>query len=238
LTQTPGRSRRAPIRGVIFDLDGVLVDTEMWWDQIRIEFAAALGRSWTESHRAAIMGANTRQWRARMREFLDLEMSEDDIEAAVIGRMLGRYAAEGAPAIDGAVEVVRGLHGRYLLAVASSAPPHVIEAALQGLGVRDLVGAVASSDEVAQGKPDPAVFLLAADRLGVDPEECLVVEDTLNGVLAARAAGMRVALVPNASIPPAAGAREAASYVVASLSGLYDVVRADTPDASDTVDGP
>jgi HAD superfamily hydrolase (TIGR01509 family) len=207
LTGIPARPRPDPLRGVIFDLDGVLVDTEMWWDEIRIEFAAELGRNWTESQRAAIMGSNTRQWRARMRRFLDLEMSEDDIEAAVVGRMLQRYAAEGAPAIDGAVEVVRRLRGRYLLAVASSAPPHVIEAALQGLGVRDLVGAVASSDEVAEGKPDPAVFLLAAGRLGVDPEECLVVEDTLNGVLAARAAGMRVALVPNASVPPAAGAR-------------------------------
>jgi HAD superfamily hydrolase (TIGR01509 family) len=228
----PAGRAPGPIRAVIFDLDGVLVDTEIWWDEIRIEFAAALGRTWTESHRVAIMGSNTPQWRARMRRLLDLEMSEDEIEAAVIGRMLERYAAEGAPAIDGAVEVVRGLYGRYLLAVASSAPPHVIEAALTGLGVRNLVSAVASSDEVAAGKPDPAVFLLAASRLAVDPAECLVVEDTLNGVLAARAAGMRVALVPNASLPPAAGAQEAATYVVASLSRLSDVALAQVPAAA------
>jgi HAD superfamily hydrolase (TIGR01509 family) len=209
-----------PFRAVVFDLDGVLVDTEIWWDEVRTRFAAALGRRWTEADREAIMGSNTREWRSRMRQRLDLDVSENDIERAVIDGMLERYGTAGAPAIDGAVEAVRRLSGRYSLAVASSAPPPVIEAALASLDIRDLIGTVASSDEVSTGKPAPDVFLLAARRLSVDPADCLVVEDSLNGVLAAVAAGMRVVLIPNASVPPAAGARQAATYYLSTIRDL------------------
>ena len=209
-----------PVRAIVFDLDGVLVDTEMWWYEVRVQFAAALGKQWTQADRVAMMGLNGRQWRARMRERLGLEMSEDEIERAVSDAMLARYETEGAPAIDGAVEAVRRLSGRYALAVASSAPPALIEAALAGLGVRELIATTASSDEVGAGKPAPDVFGLAARRLGVDPAECLAVEDSLNGVLAARAAGMRVVLIPNTTMPPAAGAREAATYYLTSLRDL------------------
>lgn len=205
---------------VIFDLDGVLVDTEIWWDEVRIAFAAGVGRRWTEDDRAAIMGSNTREWSSRMRLRLGLDMSEREIEREVVGGMLDRYAREGPPAIDGAVEAVRRLAAGYPLAVASSAPPVVIETALAGLGIRSLFRAIASSDEVAAGKPAPDVYLLAAERIRMDPASCLVVEDSLNGVLAARAAGMRVVLVPNVSIPPARGAREAADFAIDRLAEL------------------
>jgi HAD superfamily hydrolase (TIGR01509 family) len=209
-----------PIKAILFDLDGVLVDTEIWWDEVRTAFAASQGRPWTEADRAAIMGSNTREWRARMRYRLDLAVPEEEIEQAVIHAMLARYADKGPPVIGGATAVVRRLAGRYSLAVASSAPLQIIEAALAGMGVRDAFGAVASSDEVPTGKPAPDVYLLAARRLGVEPTACLVVEDSLNGVLAARAAAMRVVLIPNASIPPAPGAREAATYELVSIDDL------------------
>jgi HAD superfamily hydrolase (TIGR01509 family) len=210
----------APVRAIVFDLDGVLVDTETWWYEVRVEFAAALGKHWTEADRVAMMGLNARQWRARMRERLGVEISEDEIERAISEAMLARYATNGAPAIEGATEAVRRLSGGYALAVASSSSPQLIEAALTGLGVRELIAVTASSDEVGAGKPAPDVFGLAARRLGVDPAECLAVEDSLNGVLAARAAGMSVVLIPNSAMPPAAGAREAATLCLTSLREL------------------
>lgn len=211
---------RGSFRAVIFDLDGVLVDSEIWWDEVRADFARRHGRPWTEADRAAVMGANSRQWSETMRTRLGLPLSAAEIEREIVDGVVGRYRSEGAPVIDGAVDVVRRLRGRYRIAVASSAHREVIDAALEALGLVDAFDAVVSSDEVARGKPAPDVYLETARRLGVLPADCLVVEDSLNGVLAARAAGMTVVLVPNASVPPAPGAREAASAVLARISEL------------------
>jgi HAD superfamily hydrolase (TIGR01509 family) len=191
-----------------------------WWREVRSEFAVAQGKHWTTADEAAMSGSNTREWRAKVHRRLGLEMPEEDVERAIVEALEARYATRGAPAMDGAVDAVRRLSERYSLAVASSSPRPVVEAALRGLGVRDLIGAVTSSDEAGPGKPAPDVFLLAARRLGVDPAQCLVVEDSLNGVLAARAAGMRVVLIPDADTPPAHGAAEAATYRLASLREL------------------
>ena len=204
-----------PFAAVIFDLDGVLVDAEIWWDEVRIEFARRHGRTWTEADRAAIMGANSVGWSTTMRERLGLhELAREAIEDEVVAAMEERYRAAGAPGIEGAVEAVRRISEDLPVAVASSAPMSIIRAAVGSLGIAGLFGAIVSSDEVMAGKPAPDVYLLAAERLGVDPAACLVVEDSLNGVLAGRAAGMVVALVPNQAIPPAPGAREAASIVL------------------------
>jgi HAD superfamily hydrolase (TIGR01509 family) len=210
-----------PFGAVIFDLDGVLVDSEIWWDEVRIDFARRHERRWTEADRRAIMGANSLGWSTLMRERLGLEgIPREAIEAEVVEAMVQRYRAAGAPSIPGATETVRRVAATYPVAVASSGHPAVIAAALEGLGIVALFRAVVSSDEVPVGKPAPDVYLLAASRLGVPPGDCLVVEDSLNGVLAARAARMTVALVPNAAVPPAPGAREAASVVLDRIDQL------------------
>jgi len=206
---------------VIFDLDGVLVDAEVWWDEVRLAWAGQVGRSWTAADQAAVMGANSLGWARIMRQRLDLDLSPEQIVDDIVAAMVQRYATHGAPLIPGAVAAVRRLaEAGVPIAVASSSHRLVIDAALDSLGIAGLFRVVVASDEVAHGKPAPDVYLLAARELGVDPSSCLVVEDSLNGVLAARAAGMTVALVPNAAVPPAAGAREAASMILDSLAGL------------------
>jgi HAD superfamily hydrolase (TIGR01509 family) len=212
--------RRAGAAAVIFDLDGVLVDSEIWWDEARAEFAREQDRTWTEADRAAVMGANSRQWARTMRERLGLELGEDEIVRAVVDRVVARYRSGGPPTIDGVVDAVRRIAARRPLAVASSAHPDVIAAALDTTGLGPLFPVVVSSDEVAHGKPAPDVYLEAARRLGADPARTLVVEDSLNGVRAARAAGMTVVLVPNRSVPPAPGAAELADAVVDRLADL------------------
>jgi HAD superfamily hydrolase (TIGR01509 family) len=208
---------------VIFDLDGVIVDSEIWWDEVRARFAAERGRPWTEDDRAAVMGANSRQWSATMRRRLALDEPDTAIERAIVDGMIARYAAEGPPLIDGAADAVRRIAARWPAGVASSAHRAVIDAALDALELRDVLRTVVSSDEVAHGKPEPDVYLEAARRLGVPADECLVVEDSLNGVRAARAAGMTVVLVPNVTIPPAEGAREEADVVLERLADLDPV---------------
>lgn len=209
------------IRAVIFDLDGVIVDSEIWWHEVRVAWAAAHDRQWTHEDSRAVMGANSRGWAKIMRERLDLERgTEPEIERDIVDGVIERYQREGAPRIEGAVEAVRRLAARFPVAVASSAHPAVIRAALEAVELVGVIPVVVSSDEVEHGKPSPDVYLEAAQQLEVPPAECLVVEDSLNGVKAARAAGMHVVLVPNATVPPAPEAFELADEVLPSLSAL------------------
>ncbi len=166
------------------------------------------------------MGANSRAWARIMRERLGLALPESEIEQTIVDRVVDRYRRDGAPLIDGAIEAVRRIAVDRPVAVASSAHRDVIDAALEATGLADVFSVVVSSDEVAHGKPAPDVYLETAGRLGVDPHVCLVVEDSLNGVRAAKAAGMTVVLVPNQSVPPAAGATELANLVLARLADL------------------
>ncbi len=206
---------------VLFDMDGVLVDSEPWWNEVRITFAREHRRPWTDDDQASVMGGNSREWARTMRQRLGLdELAEDEIQHAIVAGVVGCYAARPAPVIDDAPAQVRRIALGWPVAIASSSHRDVIAAAVDALGLHDTMGAIVSSDEVARGKPAPDVYLLAASRLGVDPRRCLVVEDSVNGVRAGKAAGMTVVLVPNPSVPPAGNARELADAVVPSLADL------------------
>jgi HAD superfamily hydrolase (TIGR01509 family) len=198
----------------------VLVDSEIWWDEIRSEFASRHGRSWTTDDRAAVMGANSAAWARIMRERLRLPTPEAEIEGAIVDAVVERYRREGAPLIDGAIETVHRIAAGWPVALASSAHCDVIDAALAATSLRGVFAVVLSSDDVPHGKPAPDVYLETARRLGVDPRACLVVEDSVNGVRAGKAAGMSVVLVPNASVPPAPGAAELADLVLSRLADL------------------
>jgi len=216
----PDDGRGRLIRAVIYDLDGVIVDSEIWWDEVRQAFAREHGRPWTQADQHAVMGSNSAQWSATMRERLDLDLADADIEAAIVDGVVARYEREGPPLIEGAVEAVRRIAAARPTALASSSHRRVIDAALAATGLTDVFGAVVSSDEVAHGKPAPDVFLVAARRIGIPPREVLVVEDSLNGLKAAKAAGMATVLVPNRSVPPAPGWEPFADAVLDRLADL------------------
>ena len=206
---------------VLFDMDGVLVDSEPWWHEVRIAYARAHGRPWTHEDQASCMGGNSREWAQIMQTRLRLpDLVADDILDAVVAGVVGCYRDHPAPIIGDAPAQVRRIAATRPVAIASSSHRDIIEAAMDVLGVRDVLGAIVSSDEVPLGKPEPDVYLLAASRLGVAPGRCLVVEDSVNGVRAGRAAGMTVVLVPNASVPPGGNAYELADVVVPSLADL------------------
>ncbi len=222
-TAERGAQRGAPwFDAVLFDLDGVLVDTEPWWDEVRVRFARENDRPWGPDDQHAVMGGNSREWAAVMRERLDLgHLDQDSIQDAIVAGVVEKYrTSDVLPVIPGAADTVRRVAETHPVAIASSAHRAVIEAAVDALGLRDILDEIVSSDDVAAGKPDPAVYLLAAARLGVDPGRCLVIEDSVNGVRAGKSAGMTVALVPNASVPPARGAVELADLVLGRISDL------------------
>lgn len=189
------------VRGVVFDLDGLLVESEEYWEQARREFVSRYGRSWGDDAQQAVMGANTRQWSRYIREAFDIPLTEEEIAAAVIARMQELYH-DHLPLLPGAIPAVRALADRYPLAVASSSPPVLIRFVLAEMGVAECFQSVTSSDEVAHGKPAPDVYHLACERLGVAPEQAVAFEDSTAGIAAALAAGLRVIAVPNRSYPP------------------------------------
>ena len=214
------------IAAVVFDLDGVLVDTETVWDDVREALVRERGGRWHTHAQADMMGMSSLEWSRYMHEELGLSESPQAINDEVVGRMLVRYRAD-LPLIDGAVPAVERLADAFPLALASSSNRPLIDAVLQTSGLERHFAATVSSEEVARGKPAPDVFLEAARRLGVAPRLCAAIEDSSNGLRAAHAAEMRVIALPNAHYPPGEDALALAEVVVGTLDELTaDVVRA------------
>jgi HAD superfamily hydrolase (TIGR01509 family) len=189
------------IEAVVFDLDGVLLDSEHVWDEVREEFTRERGRRWSDRAQADMMGMSSTEWSRYMHDVIGLPESPEEINAEVVKRMLGRYADE-LPLIDGGVEAVGRLIGAFRLALASSSNRPLIDSVLARAELAGLFEVTVSSEEVARGKPAPDVFLEAARRLDVPPERCAAIEDSGNGIGAAHAAGMRVIAIPNRRYPP------------------------------------
>jgi HAD superfamily hydrolase (TIGR01509 family) len=211
------------IEAVVFDCDGVLIDSEPVWEEVRREFVAARGGRWLPDTQDRLMGMSTGEWSAYMAADLVAGMSPQEVAAAVIGEMAARYA-EHLPLIEGAVSAVTALAGRWPLAMASSAPQSLIEVVLDASGLRSSFRVALSSEHVPRGKPAPDVYLEAVRRLGHAPGKCAAIEDSSNGLRSAVAAGMTVIAVPHPKYPPAPDALAGVRLVLASLAEL-------TPDA-------
>ncbi|MGW4059002.1 HAD family hydrolase [Amycolatopsis sp. NPDC004747] len=202
---------------VIFDLDGVLVDSERIWDEVRRAVVAEHGGTWREEATRALQGMSTPEWARYLVEELGARLSPPAIATLVVKRMAARYAEE-PPLIPGAVDVVRQVSARWPVAIASSSPVILIKGFLDVTGLP--VGAAVSSEQVGAGKPAPDVYLRAAELLGVAPAECGAVEDTTNGLRSALAAGMAVYAVPNPHFPPDPEVLKQATAVVEKITDL------------------
>jgi HAD superfamily hydrolase (TIGR01509 family) len=207
------------IEAVVFDLDGVIVDSEQVWDEVREAYTRAAGGTYKESATRDMMGMSSLEWSRYMEEELGVPESPEEINAAVVERMLERYGTD-PPLIPGAVDAVRRVGERWPLAIASSSNPELIDVVLRASGLHDLFRVAVSSQEVPRGKPAPDVYLEAARRLAIDATRCAAVEDSHNGIRSAKAAGMRVVAVPNAHFPPEDDALAQADVVLASISEL------------------
>lgn len=203
---------------IVFDLDGVLVDSERVWDSVRQRLVADRGGAWPADATGAMQGMSTPEWAAYLAGLIGAG-DPAELAAQVVEAMADRYR-EHVPLLPGAVEAVRALSGRWPLAVASSSPPQLIEVVLAAAGVADRFGVTVSSEQVARGKPAPDVYLAAASQLGVDPADCVAIEDSANGLRSAAAAGMAVVAVPNPHFPPPADALALARATVDTPAGL------------------
>ena len=206
------------IEAVVFDLDGVLLDTEELWNEARRQITDERGGRWRDDAQRTMMGMSSPEWSRYMHDVLVVPDPPEEISVEVVKRLEALYR-ERLPLVPGALEAVRRIGERWPLAIASSSNRPLIDLFLELTDTGDLFGATVSSEEVARGKPAPDVYLEAARRLGVSPATCAAIEDSENGIRSAAAAGMRVIAIPNQVFPPSHEALSLA-HVLGSLDEL------------------
>jgi HAD superfamily hydrolase (TIGR01509 family) len=202
---------------VVFDLDGVLIDSEPVWNAAREALVRERGGTWDERATTDMMGMSSKEWSSYMQDRLGVPMTPAEINDDVVRRVASTYE-HGLPLLPHALETVRELAARWPLGLASSSNRPIIDLVLERSGLRACFAAVVSSEEVAHGKPAPDVYLAAARELDVDPKECAAVEDSTNGIKSAVAAGMRTIAVPNRQFRPDDDVLASAAVVVSSLA--------------------
>jgi HAD superfamily hydrolase (TIGR01509 family) len=207
------------IRAVIFDLDGVILDSEERWSRVKEDLVEETGGHWKPEATHAMLGMSSPEWSRYLHDELVVPLSPEEINQAVVARMIEGYRRD-LPLIDGSVEAVRRLAERWPLGLATSANREVIEVVLEAAGLAGAFVATVSSEEVGRGKPSPDVYLEAAARMNVAPDQAAAIEDSTSGLLAAHAAGMAVVAIPNRAFPPSDEALAGADVVLGSISEL------------------
>jgi HAD superfamily hydrolase (TIGR01509 family) len=216
---------------VIFDLDGVLMDSEQRWNEAKRALVQEAGGRWRDDAATAMMGMSSPEWSAYLRDELGVALPAGAINREVVRRMREGYRRE-LPLLPGAGEAVRALAGRWPLGLASSSNREIIDLALELAGFGDAFAVTVSSEEVEHGKPAPDVYLEAAARLGAAPVRCVAIEDSANGLRAAAAAGMAVIAVPNPHYPPGG---DALALAAATVPAVGDVTPALVEEAAAAV---
>jgi HAD superfamily hydrolase (TIGR01509 family) len=204
---------------VVFDLDGVLIDSEQVWARAREQLARERGGRYSAQAELDMMGMSSVEWSRYMHDVVGLPEPPEEISAEVVRRLEAIYREE-LPLVEGAVEAVRRTAERWPLGLASSSNRELIDLVLELSELGRYFAATVSSEEVARGKPNPDVYLETAQRLDADPARCTAIEDSEPGIRSAKAAGMRVVAIPNPAYPPADEALAAADVVLSSLADL------------------
>jgi HAD superfamily hydrolase (TIGR01509 family) len=207
------------IDAVVFDLDGVLIDSEPVWEQVRRGLVAERGGHWAPDAQRRLMGMSTPEWARYLSEDLGVGMPPEEVAALVVERMAARYR-ERIPFLPGAVDAVRRLAARWPLGLGSSAPAALIETVFQTAGLRSYIQVTMSTEQVPHGKPAPDIYLAVTARLGVSPAACAAVEDSSNGLRSAAAAGLHVIAIPRPQYPPDPDALAQTSLVLPALTDL------------------
>ena len=207
------------MNAIVFDLDGVILETEELWNEVREKLARERGGRWSDSAQADMMGMSSTEWSQYMHDVVGLPESPEEINREVVQRMLDRYTQQ-LPLIDGAVDAVKRLAVEWPLGLASSSNRVLIDRVLEVSGLAACFKATVSSEEVERGKPAPDVYLEVARRHGVEPATAAAVEDSASGIRSANAAGMRVIAIPNGAFPPPDDVLALADVVLDSIEEL------------------
>jgi HAD superfamily hydrolase (TIGR01509 family) len=216
-------------QAVVFDLDGVLVDSEGLWDEVRRGLAAEHDRAWPDDATHLMMGMSTREWSNYLVDTVGISGPAPEVAETVIARMADRYR-EHLPLLPGATEAVRRLRERWPLGLASSSPRRLIDAVLAAAGLTDSFRVTMSTEQVEEGKPSPLIYLAVARNLEVAPEAVVAIEDSSNGLRSASRAGMHVIAVPRSAFPPAPDALSLADAVVEHVDDItVDLVESLVP---------
>ncbi|MGI5418163.1 HAD family hydrolase [Actinomadura luteofluorescens] len=207
------------VQAIVFDLDGVLIDSEPVWEEVRRGYVAERGGRWLPDTQDRLMGMSTEEWADYIATDLVGGVTAEEVAYEVVDRMSQRYVA-GPPVLPGAEDAVRRMAGYRPLGLASSSPRALIDLVLGHLGVDGLFHATVSTEEVENGKPAPDGYLTVAARLEVPARACVAIEDSSNGLRSAHAAGMAVIAIPRPAHPPAADALALAAHVANGLDEL------------------
>lgn len=222
-------ARGGGLQAVLFDMDGLLVDTEPLWFEVECGVMAGLGGIWTEQDQQALVGGSLQRSVAYLLDRAVRPASQDEVAAALVGRMASLLAERDVPAMPGAIELHAELTAAGIAcALVTSSERVIMDAVLAGLARRGVVfGVTVCGADVRNTKPHPEPYQQAAALLGADPRYCVALEDSPNGLAAAEAAGCVTVAVPGVTpIPDRPGRLVAGSLAEIGLATLRDLVAA------------
>jgi len=205
------------IEAIIFDMDGLLIDSEPVWDEARSLMAAGVGVSWNNDDHKAVMGVSTHEWVSYMIKRLSLSMPAKEVEETIISTMRDLYS-KFIPYFPGAVEVVALANAHYPTGLASGSPKSLIDTVTSDISLQGKFDVILSGDQFSEGKPSPEIYLAAAKGLGIEPSKCICLEDSGNGILAGKNAGMKVIAVPDPRFMPSEEKLGRADVILTSLT--------------------